>query len=190
MFFLQVDEHIVLKILEMDDASVLFNLIEKNRAYLREWLPWIDTNTSLDDSKSFIQLTQEQHKQNLGFRCGIWLNNQLAGIVGFQHIDWMNRNVEIGYWLGENFQGLGIITKSCTILIDYAFHEYHLNRIQIRCATGNKKSSSAIERLGFKKEGIARQAEFLYDHYVDLFVYGMTADEWNLRNNAGAPLYA
>jgi ribosomal-protein-serine acetyltransferase len=118
---------------------------------------------------------------NFGFQCGIWFHGVIAGIIGFHSIDWMNKNVEIGYWLGEKFQGRGIVTKTCRTLVDYAFYEYQLNRVQIRCATGNTKSNAIIERLGFIKEGNTRQSEFLYDHYVDLFVYGMTADEWKAR---------
>ncbi len=173
-----IDDDIVLKILEPEDANLLFALIESDRSYLRRWLPWVDTNITLEDSKLFILSTIEQHKMNLGFQCGIWFRSIFAGIIGFHRIDWMNKNVEIGYWLGEKFQGQGIMTKACHFLVDCAFSEYHLNRVQIRCAVGNTKSNAIIERLGFNKEGITKQAEFLYDHYVDLFVYGMTADEW------------
>jgi ribosomal-protein-serine acetyltransferase len=67
------------------------------------------------------------------------------------------------------------------MLVDYAFNEYQLHRVQIRCATENRKSYAIIERLDFIKEGITRQAEFLYDHYVNLFVYGMTDDKWKIR---------
>jgi ribosomal-protein-serine acetyltransferase len=119
---------------------------------------------------------------NLGFQCGIWFRGEFSGIIGYHGFDWMNRSVEIGYWLGEKFQGHGIMTKSCRTLVDYAFFEYNLNRVQIRCAIGNKKSIAIIERLGFIKEGCTRQAELLYDHYVDLFVYGMTADMWEIRS--------
>ncbi len=183
MPLLKVDKGIFLKILEMDDAPALFDLIENNRLYLREWVPWVDTNVTIEESKAFIQSTREQYEQNLGFQCGMWFHNQLVGVIGFQRIDWMNRNVEIGYWINAEHQGLGIVTKSCQTLVDYAFNEYQLNRVQIRCATKNRKSSTIIERLGFIKEGIARQAEFLYDHYVDLFMYGMTANEWKVRHS-------
>jgi ribosomal-protein-serine acetyltransferase len=183
MLLLKVDEEIVLKILEMDDAAALFDLVENNRSYLRKWVPWVDTNATIEQSKAFIQSTREQYEQNLGFQCGVWFHNQLVGVIGFQRIDWMNRNVEIGYWINAEHQGFGIVTKSCQTLVDYAFNEYQLNRVQIRCATGNKKSCAIIERLGFMKEGITRQAEFLYDHYVDLFIYGMTADEWKVRHS-------
>ncbi|MCX6120223.1 MAG: GNAT family protein [Ignavibacteriales bacterium] len=178
---LRIDDDVVLKILEPEDAEALFALVDCNRLYLRQWLPWVDTNTTLEKSRLFILSAQDQHKLNFGFQCGIWFRGALAGIIGFHSIDWMNRNVEIGYWLGEKFQGRGIVTNACRTLVDYAFYEYQLNRVQIRCATGNKKSNAIIERLGFFKEGNTRQAEFLYDHYVDLFVYGMTADEWKSR---------
>lgn len=178
---LYVDDDIVLKILDMEDADAVFALVDNNRVYLREWLPWVDSNATLEHTLAFVKTSQEQHEQNLGFQCGMWFQKQLVGIVGFHRIDWQNRNVEIGYWLGEKYQGNGIVTKSCRILVDYAFYIYNLNRVQIRCATGNKKSSAIIERLGFFKEGTIRQVEFLYDHYVDLFIYGMTADNWKAR---------
>jgi ribosomal-protein-serine acetyltransferase len=181
MLLLQVGEEIILKTLEIDESEILFHLVENNRLYLREWLPWVDTNATVEESKAFIHSAREQQEQNFGFQCGIWFRNQLVGVIGFHRIDWMNKNAEIGYWLGAQFQGKGIITKSCTSLIDYAFHVLKLHRVQLRCATENKKSCSVIERLGFQKEGITRQSEFLYDHYVDLCVYGMTDSEWNKR---------
>ena len=140
MLLLKVDEEIVLKILEMDDAAALFDLVENNRSYLRQWLPWVDTNATIGESLLFIKSSQEQQDQNMGFQCGIWFHNQLVGVIGFQRIDWINRNVEIGYWLVEKFQGHGIVTKSCQTLVDYAFNEYQLHRVQIRCATENRKS--------------------------------------------------
>jgi ribosomal-protein-serine acetyltransferase len=181
MLLLKVDEEIILKILEMDDAATLFDLVENNRSYLREWVPWVDSNATIEESLAFIKSSQEQRDQNLGFQCGIWFNKRLVGVIGFQRIDWLNRNVEIGYWIDAKHQGLGIVTKSCRTLINYAFNEYQLHRVQIRCATENKKSCAIIKRLGFMQEGIIRQAEFLYDHYVDLFIYGMIADEWKVR---------
>ena len=55
MPFLKVDEEIVLKIFELDDAGILFDLVESNRSYLREWVPWVDTNVTIKDSQAFIK---------------------------------------------------------------------------------------------------------------------------------------
>ncbi|RPI04429.1 MAG: N-acetyltransferase [Ignavibacteriae bacterium] len=178
---LRIDDEIVLKILEPEDAEKLFALTDSNRTYLRRWLPWVDSNTTLDHSKHFIISTQEQLRLNYGFQCGIWFRGNLAGIIGYHSIDWMNKIVEIGYWIGEHYQGHGMVTKSCRALVDYAYYEYQLNRVQIRCATGNDKSNAIIERLGFVKEGLIQQGELLYDHFVDLYIYGMTSEAWKAR---------
>jgi ribosomal-protein-serine acetyltransferase len=64
-------------------------------------------------------------------------------------------------------------------LTDYAFNELKLDKVEIRVAVENKKSRGIPERLGFVSEGCIRQAEWLYDHYVDHIVYGMLAKDWN-----------
>ena len=51
----------------------------------------------------------------------------------------------------------------------------------IHCAVGNRRSRAIPERLGFTQEGIARDAEWLYDHYVDLVTYSLLAPEWSKR---------
>ena len=55
----------------------------------------------------------------------------------------------IGYWLGEQFQGKGIMTAACRVLVNYAFNEFKLHRVEIKCATGNTKSCAIPERLLF-----------------------------------------
>ena len=98
--------------------------------------------------------------------------------MGFHKIDWLNRSTSIGYWLGESYQGKGLITKACSKVLEYSFGRMGLNRIEIRCATENLKSRAIPERLGFKDEGIIRDAEWLYDHYVDHIIYGMLESQW------------
>lgn len=97
----------------------------------------------------------------------------------FHHrIDLQNRIGELGYWLGEKFQGRGIMTKACRAMVAYGFSERALNRIEIHCAAANEKSRAIPERLGFRIEGALRQAERLADGYVDNVVYGLLASEF------------
>jgi ribosomal-protein-serine acetyltransferase len=53
-----------------------------------------------------------------------------------------------------------------------------LNRIEARVATGNHASQAVCDRAGLKKEGVLREAEWLYDHYVDLTVNSILKSEW------------
>src|SRR3712207_6857835 len=54
---------------------------------------------------------------------------------------------------------------------------FRSNRVSIACATENKKSCAIPERLGFRREGVQRQAEWLYDHFVDHVIYAALRSE-------------
>ncbi len=106
----------------------------------------------------------------------------MAGGVRYHEIDWSNRMTELGYWISEGFEGKGLVTKTCRVLIDYAFNELGLNRIVISCAAENQKSCAIPEKLGFKQEGILRQSELLQDRFVDMLIYGLLVKEWQDKN--------
>jgi ribosomal-protein-serine acetyltransferase len=185
MVTIPIEEGLSLRSLEQEDAKELFALTDSGRAYLRRWLPWLDATRSLQDTRLFIESAQRQSAANLGFQSGIWSDGRLVGVIGYHHVDWPNRSTNIGYWLGEQNQGRGLMTKATRAVVDYAFDVWHMNRVEIRCAVENIKSRAIPERLGFKSEGLLREAEWLYDHFVDHVVYGMVAKEWDeLRRNA------
>jgi ribosomal-protein-serine acetyltransferase len=167
-----------LRLLEHHHAGELFALIDHNRSYLRQWLPDWDVQKSLDDCKKIIKSSLEQLAANGGFTLGIWWEGRLAGIIGAADIDWQNRSAMIGYLLGENYQGKGLVTEACRALVDYLFSELKLRRVEIRCATSNPRSCAIPRRLGFLKEGVLRRAQAFDDHFLDLEVYGLLVEDW------------
>lgn len=178
---LSADADTVLRVFAEEDAASLFLLTDQNRAYLRQWLPWLDSTRSVADSLAFILDELARYKTNRGFSCGIWYQGQLVGSIGFHDINWKESKVEIGYWLSASFQGKGLMTHACCAMIDYAFNILHLKQVDIRCATGNSRSRAIPQRLGFQEIGLVQQAEWLYDHFVDLIVYSMWAETWQAR---------
>lgn len=178
MFVLKVTEDLNLKQLDTDDAPALHKLIASCRDYLRKWLNWMDTLQTVEDVKAFIERASREASEYSSIRVGVWFRNELAGLISFEKMDWLNQSAEIGAWLGERFQGKGIMTKATRALVDYAFDQLMLNRVEIRCGTGHLKSQAIPERLGFRKEGILREAEWLHDRYIDHVVYGMTRKDY------------
>lgn len=173
MFKCIINEDIELRLLEVRHSEELFQLTDDSRNSLREWLPWIDSTKTVENTKGFIEATLKQFCNNDGFQAGIWYKGELAGVVGLHTINWTNKSTSLGYWLGESFQGKGLMTKSCKEVINYSFNELNLKRIEIRVATGNEKSLAIPHRLGFKKEGCLAKSELLYDKYVDHYVFGL-----------------
>lgn len=176
--FIRLDKDTQLRPVADQDAFELFQLVDKSRPYLRAWLPWVDSTRTLEDERSFIRFMQERFERKEGFACTILYQGHAVGTIDIHNISWLNRGGEIGYWLGEDFQGKGLMTRACGGIIDFAFKTLELNKITIRCATNNMRSCAIPRRLGFTYEGIMRQSEWLYDHYVDLMLWGMLASEW------------
>lgn len=180
------DEDIELRSLRLDDADELFALVDRNRSYLRQWLPWVDLNTSREDSAVFIQATLDQESAGLGPQFAIFNSGVLFGVCGFHPIDCRNRAGDLGYWLSEEASGRGIMTRAVRSILGVGFKVLELNRIQIACAVGNVKSRAIPERLGFVFEGVQRQRELLNDCYVDHAVYSMLASEYRFEINENA----
>lgn len=177
MFIQALDPNLEIRLLAEADAPLLFALVDANRTYLRQWLPWLDSTITQQDSLAFIGLTREQSERGESLELGVWLHGELAGMVGFIHIDWQNRSAGIGYWLAETHQGAGVITNAVRSLIQHGFDVWKLHRLEIRCATGNQRSCAIPRRLGFVHEGIVREVEWLYDHFVDHQVFGLLESE-------------
>lgn len=141
---------------------------------------WLDNIESVEDSVKNIRNRVMGVAENGGYpkSFAIIYKGEIAGTIGFNHIDKTNKIGIIGYWLGEKFQGKGIMSRAFKNVIDYGFIELQLNRIQVNVGVGNYKSRALPEQFGFTKEGVARQVEWLYDHYVDHIIYGLLAEEW------------
>jgi len=167
-----------LRLFDLTESDTLYATVECNRGYLREWLPWVDRTQSVTDIREFITRARLQFENSQGPQCGIWLNDELAGCIGCHPIDWSNRHCSIGYWVEETRCRQGIVTRSCVTMLEYLFGELGLHRVVIQCGTGNHKSCAIPQRLGFTREGIARQAEWVNDRWVDLVVWSMLAGEW------------
>ncbi|MFB9973698.1 GNAT family N-acetyltransferase [Allobacillus sp. SKP2-8] len=186
MFTYEVDEEISLKLIDEGDAETVFKLTDQSRDYLREWLPWIDMTTEIGDTRNFIKASKKMYAESKGLNTVILYNGEAAGIAGFNEVDWQNKIAYIGYWLGEGFQGKGIMTRATQALVDYAFEQLNLHKVDIRAAEENQKSRSIPERLGFQEEGKIRAGELLYGKYVDHVVYGLLKDEWEKMNASEA----
>ena len=161
-----------------EDAKELTELIDKNRSHLREWLPWLDNSNGIEDTARFIGRSVEQADDQNGYTFGILYDGMLAGVIGQHYIDSLNRKTELGYWLDSGHQGRGIATRATALVTGYSFKRQGCNRVILHCALNNRKSRAVAERLGFIQEGILREAEWLYDHYVDLVLYSMLKRDW------------
>ena len=111
----------------------------------------------------------------------IRINGKIIGTVGFNSINHVNSEAEIGYWLDQNSTGNGYITSAVKKLIEIGFQQYSLNRLVIRVAVGNEPSRRVAQRLDFQFEGIAQQGAHHYGQFLDLEIYSLLKRDWQNR---------
>lgn len=175
---IKISEKITLRILDIDDANELYTLVDKNRNYLRDWLPWLDINTNVEQSEAFIKDVIQQPNKDRSFQCGVFCKDTLVGMCGFHPINFVNNSVTIGYWISKDMMGKGIITQCTKYFINYAFEILNLNKVCIPVAEKNLKSRAVSERLGLLNEGLERDAEILYGKYINHIRYSILRSEW------------
>ena len=179
MFRAIVRPDLELRILEERHAPDVFSLVDHDRAYLRQWLTWVDTTKAQADTLAFIRDSLHKFSSGDAITAGIWHHNRLAGVIGTVNYSRHWRKVEIGYWIAEASQGNGLVTDSCRALVTHLFTELDLNRVEIHCAVSNSKSAAVPRRLGFQLEGTLREANFAAGRFHDVCVFGMLKRDWH-----------
>ncbi|HAX42234.1 MAG TPA: GNAT family protein [Bryobacteraceae bacterium] len=175
---LELDGGLFLRPLTLGDAPIVFDAVQGERSDLRTWLPWVDQTETVADTIRFILEAQERRNDGSALVYGLWLDLDFAGVVDLHAIDHDNGSAQIGYWLRAGARGQGLATQASMALLGIAFEILDLERIEIRCATGNEPSQAIPRRLGFVMEGTLRHAQRLVDGHSDLRVFGLLAQEY------------
>lgn len=178
MFHREVGPGLELRQFTIEDAPAVFAVADRNRARLREWLPWADRMRSTAEVRAFIDVAREQWNEGLGPNAAIRLNGSIVGAVGTHRFDLDHRNCSMGYWIDGEHAGKGIVTRCAAALIDHLFEDCRLHRVEIRCGTENYRSCAIPRRLGFTREGVLREAERVGGRWVDLVVWSILQREW------------
>lgn len=179
MFCHRLRRRAELQMLEPRHAEELFAVVDRNRERLREWMPWVDGTKSADDTLKFIRDSLKRHAETGEVVAGIWWGGKLAGTIGL-HIRGEAR-ATIGYWLGEEFEGKGLMTLACRAMLSHAFRDLKVERVEIFAEPRNARSRAVPKRLGFKREGTLRHVTKLNDRFVDHVAYSLLREEWQAR---------
>ncbi len=176
---MQVSGSLSLKEATLEDAGIIFHSIDHYREDLRKWLPFVDSLKTVSDEEAFLsaQLSVPYEERNIVYL--IRKEGVFCGLIGFVLTDRANRKTEIGYWLLPPFRKQGIVSACVRFLCQWSFKEREMNRVQIRCATGNVESNAVPLRLGFQREGVERDGELLVSgEFTDVHVYSLLKAEY------------
>ena len=178
-------ERLLMEVPTIDDASTLFDLVGgADRLEITEYLIW-DGPDHLSETREFIEKVRTGWYAANGFH---WVirdrHGQFTaapetamGMIGTRPSGEPGRG-DIGYWLGKPFWGRGIMREALASLLDLAFGEMDMVKMEAEVFTGNARSIRLVESLGMQREGTIRSAHLKRGNRVDAHIYGMLRDEW------------
>jgi ribosomal-protein-serine acetyltransferase len=174
---IKIDNRITLRSPDPAYAEALMRIVTEQNTYLLPWLPWVKKTGNSKDLRRMLRNFEAFNQGGQQFTTFIFFDHLLAGSIGLMRIDRTHRRGEIGYWLRQELQGRGIITRCCRWLIPYAFDQLLLHRLEIRVPSHNERSLAIPQRLGFRHEGTLRQYLQLDGRFHDMEVFGLLKED-------------
>lgn len=159
-------------------APALAHFVQQNGEHLRVFLPAVLKVASLDEATHYLQAMEDGAASGEIFEWYLFSGAALCGSIRVKEIDASDRKAKIGYFLGRQFEGKGIMTASLRVILRHCYTTLQLNRIELHCAALNIASQAVAQRLGFTHEGVLRQDEWLNGAFVDQYVYGLLRAEF------------
>lgn len=166
---------VLLRRLRIEDLQEIWALVDAERDRIGPWMPWVEGTTTIDDQRRWLEgvIRDERNVDGLG----IFVEGRYAGGVGLS-VDEFGVAGDIGYWIGREHEGRGLVSRAVRALIEIGFRDLGLHRIVIRAGEHNHRSRAIPERLGFTREGVARGEGRGSGGFYDLVVYSLLEDEW------------
>jgi ribosomal-protein-serine acetyltransferase len=172
-------ERLLLLPVDGSDGHDLWYAVNGSRATLGRWLPWVQYHSDPAASSRFAEACAADWDQGRAVRFVIREKStkSLVGIVGLEQCVHMHRACELGYWLRNEAHRRGYMTEAARACVDFAIHRMGSHRVRVAAAVDNHPSLRVIARLGFKFEGIARQAEWCDGRWLDHAVFALLATD-------------
>ena len=166
-----IEAWFVLERVNSSHVRDLFRLVQDDAQYLGRWLPWVDQIKRPSDTETFIDEAEKGAQSGSAVHYAIRYRGTVVGVVGFAQIDKLENVGALGYWLGEKWQGGGLMTRACGALVQEARLNQNIGTVEIRCGTLNSKSRAIPERLGFDVKCNIPSAEIVRSTSINHVVY-------------------
>jgi len=181
--------HLLLMPIDVSDSQELWTAVEGSRAHLEPWLPWVPFNTDADASYRYADASASDwdHARACRFTIRDKATRTFLGVVGLEAFAHLHLSVELGYWLRLDATRRGVMTEAARGVVSWAFTKVNVHRVRVAAATDNHASLSVIRRLGFRFEGIAREAERCHGRWLDHAIFALLASDPGLLGDPAKP---
>ena len=131
---------------------------------------------TLGDARTFIESVMDARPQTT---FAIDVEGDAAGGIGFSPgTDVERYSAEIGYWLGEQYWGRGIVAEALKLVSEYAFRDCRMLRLFALPFADNRQSVRVLEKAGYVCEGVMRASSVKFGQPRDQALYALINPSW------------
>ncbi|BAT58762.1 putative ribosomal N-acetyltransferase YdaF [Variibacter gotjawalensis] len=174
---------VVLQVPQMDVFPEWMALREQSREFLSPWEPiWPADDLTRSAFRRRLRRYTEDVRNDHAYAFFAFRKDDRK-LVGGLTLANIRRGVaqagSLGYWMGEPFAGQGYMSDAVRALTRFSFGALRLHRIEAACIPTNQASIALLERVGFRREGLARQYLCINGLWQDHLLYGLVRTEWS-----------
>jgi RimJ/RimL family protein N-acetyltransferase len=170
-------ERIRLRKLKFSDANDVYKNVRDKE--IVKWTLMIPHPYPKDGARKFIRRTHYSIKKRRAYAFGIEFKGtgNIIGVISI-HVNWKDKNGEIGYWLGKKYWNQGLMTEAVQLIKRFGFDQLSLNRIYARLFEENIGSNKLLEKCGFQFEGMLREVYYRYNQWHNELWFGILRREY------------
>lgn len=152
------------------------------------WFSW-GPYRSVEEPEAYIaSLAGKRERGELLDFLAVHREDGPIGVTGLSELARRDRRATVGSWFGHRWWGSGANGESKALIAALAFERLGLERLTAWANTRNGRSQTALERVGFRREGVLRAWHRHGDTVHDVVVFGLTRPAWERSALRGVPV--
>lgn len=174
-------KRLVLRRFREEDAQAMFDTWA-NDERVTKFLTW-RPHGKVEVTKALLADWCAQYQREDYYHWVITLEGRAIGAIAVVRLDVKSEQADLGYSMGFDFWGKGIMSEAAGAVIDFLFSEVGMHRVVISHAVKNPASGGVARKCGLQKEGVRREAyRTLEGEWLDLCDWAILDWEWAERN--------
>lgn len=175
------DGYIIIRPYTIEGAVSLYEAASEYLPDGIEWLPWIHSDYSCEESREWIATSIEKWESRTEYNFAVIsaATGEYLGGVGLNHIDAEYSIANLGYWVRKSMRGRGIALAAARLAAEFGFNQLELSRIEIIVAVNNTASCRTAEKAGAVCEGRLRNRLKIGGKPCDAIMHSFTPSDFD-----------
>lgn len=175
---------VMMRPLAVNDFRSWSEVRQRNAEWLTVWEPSRSTHQpdpSTDKSAFASRCLQRDRDRASGtaYQFGMFIDQRVAGEVNLNNvIRGAMQSSTVGYWIDEVHAGRGYTVEGVALVMQFAFEQLGLHRVEICIVPRNQRSRRIMDKLAIREEGLAKRYLEINGAWEDHLRYAMTSEEW------------